>query len=118
MSELAALEARLQAEDSDCSMSSAGTVEAMKGAADQGGPPVVGSLHPGPSLESSPTGMVPVPAVVASPPPVRPEPVMPTPEMCCGNGCQNCVYLVYWSEMADLERERAAGEGVFTGIDH
>jgi hypothetical protein len=35
----------------------------------------------------------------ALPHPPRPPPVMPTPEMCCGNGCTNCVYTMYWIEM-------------------
>lgn len=29
----------------------------------------------------------------------------PIPEECCGNDCHNCVWILYWTELQDYERE-------------
>ena len=35
------------------------------------------------------------------------RPTVPTSDMCCGNGCKNCVYLLYWRDLARFEAYEA-----------
>lgn len=32
------------------------------------------------------------------------------PTNCCGNGCQNCVWIDFWKEMDDFRRETLAAD--------
>lgn len=40
------------------------------------------------------------------------EPKEPHPDECCGKGCAECVWTVYWEEMTNYRRQKAAQEGV------
>jgi len=40
------------------------------------------------------------------------EPKEPHPDDCCGKGCVECVWTVYWEEMTNYRRRKAAQEGV------
>lgn len=40
------------------------------------------------------------------------EPREPQPDECCGKGCVECVWTVYWDEMTNYRKRKAAQEGV------
>jgi Oxidoreductase-like protein, N-terminal len=44
-------------------------------------------------------------------------PIEPAPEECCGKGCEECVWTVYWNNLREYEIIEAAKEGVERPLD-
>ncbi len=49
-----------------------------------------------------------------------PKPREPTENECCGNGCAQCVWTVYWEELQKWEarqpRQREAGDDIASAL--
>ena len=41
----------------------------------------------------------------------------PAPEECCGKGCEECVWTVYWNDLREYEIAQAEAQGVERPLD-
>jgi hypothetical protein len=54
------------------------------------------------------------PAVTLTTPP---PPSEPAPEECCGKGCEECVWTVYWNEYREYQISLAEAQGIERTLD-
>jgi len=55
-------------------------------------------------------------AKVTTTPPLTP-PSEPAPEECCGKGCEECVWTVYWNESREYQISLAEAQGIERPLD-